>query len=138
MSAACALSRKPGELFHGKADVVVTDGFTGNAMLKLMEGFAGYMLHLVLQELIAHKVQWGPEALVRVQREIDYSEYGGALLLGVSGVVVIGHGRSNARAVANALRLAARTLDSNLCDDIVSGLEADGGGPAGPALFIVR
>jgi glycerol-3-phosphate acyltransferase PlsX len=120
---------EPGELFDGKADVVVTDGFTGNVMLKLLEGFAGYLLALVQQELTAHKVQWGPEALARVQRSADYSEYGGALLLGVSGIVVIGHGRSKARAVANALHLAARSIDSGVCQDIVAGLETEGVAP---------
>ncbi len=124
---------EPGEIFAGKVDVIVTDGFTGNAMLKLMEGLAAYLLNLVKHELAAHKVQWGPEALVRVQRGIDYSEYGGALLLGVAGVVVIGHGRSDARAVANALSVAARTLDANVSQDIVAGLEAEGGACLAPS-----
>jgi len=113
-----------GDLFQGIADVVVSDGFTGNVVLKLMEGFAGFMLGLVLRELKAHDVTWGPEALARVERNIDYSAYGGALLLGVSGIVVIGHGRSGAQAVANAISLAARTLDAGVNEDIVRGLES--------------
>ena len=124
---------EPGEIFDGKADVIVTDGFTGNVILKLLEGFAGYLLKLVKHELAAHQVQWAPEALARVQRDIDYSEYGGALLLGVAGIVVIGHGRSHGRAVANALSLAARTLDANVCQDIVLGLEAEGGSDPSPS-----
>jgi glycerol-3-phosphate acyltransferase PlsX len=124
---------EPGEIFEGKADVVVTDGFTGNAMLKLMEGFAAYLLRLVKHELVAHQVQLAPEALLRVQRDIDYSEYGGALLLGVAGIVVIGHGRSHGRAVANALSLAARTLDANVCQDIVTGLESEAAAHPDPA-----
>ena len=110
------------DLFQGKAEVLVTDGFTGNVVLKLMEGFAAFMMKLVLSELRAHDVAWGPEALAKVMRKIDYSEYGGALLLGVQGVVVIGHGRSDGNAVANALGLAARALDSGVNDDIVKGL----------------
>ena len=113
-----------GDIFAGKCDVIVTDGFTGNVVLKLLEGFAGFMLQLLEGELHKHQVQWGPEALAKVKKNIDYSEYGGALLLGVAGVVVIGHGRSDDHAVANALRLAARALDADVNKDIVAGLEA--------------
>ena len=111
-----------GDIFHNVTDVVVTDGFTGNVVLKLLENFAAFMMKLVLGELKAHDVQWGPEALAKVNKNIDYSEYGGALLLGVNGVVVIGHGRSDARAVANALGLAASALDASVNADIVQGL----------------
>ncbi|MCP3919217.1 MAG: phosphate acyltransferase PlsX [bacterium] len=113
-----------GDIFKGVCDVVVTDGFTGNVVLKLLEDFAGFMLRLVMEELQGHGgAQWGPEALAKVRRNIDYSEYGGALLLGVAGIVVIGHGRSDENAVSNALRLAARALDAGVNDDIVRGLE---------------
>lgn len=118
-----------GDLFHEKADIVVTDGFTGNVILKLLEHFAGFMMKLMMGELGKHPLlrehgDWADEALVPVKKAIDYSEYGGALLLGVSGVVVIGHGRSDARAVANALGLAASALDGDVNGDIVSGLES--------------
>lgn len=112
-----------GDIFRGAADVVVTDGFTGNVVLKLLEGFAGFLMGLVAKQLTAHDVKWGPEALAEVKRDIDYSEYGGALLLGVSGAVVIGHGRSDAQAVSNALSLAARALDADVNDDIVRALQ---------------
>jgi glycerol-3-phosphate acyltransferase PlsX len=111
------------DLFQDKAEVVVTDGFTGNVVLKLLEEFANFMLRLSMTELAARGIQGAPEALGRVKKSIDYSEYGGALLLGVSGVVVIGHGRSDDNAVANAIGLAARALDSNVNEHIVSGLE---------------
>jgi glycerol-3-phosphate acyltransferase PlsX len=110
-----------GDIFRGSADVVVTDGFTGNVALKLLEDFSSFMLHLVLSELKQHEVKWGPEALGRVRKQIDYAEYGGALLLGVKGTVVIGHGRSDANAVANALGLAARAMDSGVNDHIIQG-----------------
>ncbi|MEM1450093.1 MAG: phosphate acyltransferase PlsX [Planctomycetota bacterium] len=113
-----------GDIFRGAAEVVVTDGFTGNVVLKLLEDFAGFMMQLVLGELQGHGAQWGPEALENVHRKIDYSEYGGALLLGVNGVVVIGHGRSDARAVSNALNLARRALDADVNGKIVQGLQA--------------
>lgn len=111
-----------GDLFKGVCDVVVTDGFTGNVVLKLMEGFAGFMMKLVMDQLKAHDAQWGPEALASVHKQVDYSEYGGALLLGVNGIVVIGHGRSDPNAVSNALNLAARALDADVNGHIVAGL----------------
>ena len=111
-------------LFKGLADVIVTDGFTGNIVLKLMEEFSGFILKLVLTELKAHSVQWAPEALGKIKRNIDYAEYGGALLLGVDGIVVKGHGRSDSQAVANALMQARKALDSDVNKHIVQGLAA--------------
>lgn len=112
-----------GDVFARKAEVLVTDGFTGNVILKLLENFAGFMLGLTLQELAEHGIEGAPGAVARVRKTIDYSEYGGALLLGVAGIVIIGHGRSDDNAVANALGLAARALDSHVNDHIVQGLE---------------
>jgi len=104
-------------------DVVVTDGFTGNVILKLLEHFSGFMLGLVMGELKSHGAQeWGGEALANVRRVIDYSTYGGALLLGVKGVVIIGHGRSDEDAVANAIALACRAIDSEVNRHIEQGL----------------
>ncbi len=110
------------EIFHGAADVVVTDGFTGNVVLKLLESFGVFMLDLVLGELRAHEVQWAPQALAHIRRKIDYAEYGGALLMGVRGVVLKGHGRSDSSAVANALARAASALDAGVNQHIVAGL----------------
>ena len=110
------------DFFLDKADVVVCDGFTGNVVLKLMEGFAAFMLGSTMRELAKKGIQGGSDALGPVRRSVDYSEYGGALLLGVSGVVIIGHGKSDERAVANAIGLAARALDANVNEDIVEGL----------------
>jgi glycerol-3-phosphate acyltransferase PlsX len=111
------------DIFLNKADVVVVDGFTGNVVLKLMEGFASFMLRSAITELTRKGVQGVLEALAPVRRSVEYSEYGGALLLGVAGVVIIGHGRSDENAVANAIGLGARALDANVNDDIVQGLE---------------
>lgn len=110
------------EMFQGIADVIVTDGFTGNVVLKLLEGFAGFMMGLVLHELKAHSADYGGALLSNVQRNIDYAEYGGALLLGVAGAVVVGHGRSDARAVNNAISLAARDLEAGVNEGIVRGV----------------
>ena len=113
------------DVFLDRADVVVTDGFTGNVVLKLLEGFSGFMLHLVLAELKRHDVQWSDDALSRVRKHIDYAEYGGALLLGVNGVAVIGHGKSDDQAFANAIALAARTMDADVNEHIVAGFKSD-------------
>lgn len=106
-------------LFSGDADVVVMDGYTGNVVLKLLEGFAKFMLGLVLGELKSHGATWAPEALSNVRKNIDYAEYGGALLLGVAGAVVVGHGRSDEVAVSNALSLASNYLDAGVNEGIV-------------------
>ena len=112
-----------GDLFRGACDVVVTDGFTGNVVLKLLENFASFLFGLVLKEIDSHgEGEWGRRTLAKVGRAIDYSTYGGALLLGVDGVTVIGHGRSDAKAVANALVQAARALDARVNEHIVQGL----------------
>jgi len=113
-----------GDLFRGACEVVVCDGFTGNVVLKLMEGMAAFLFGLFTAELRQNKAEWGAAAMGKLKKKIDYAEYGGALLLGVDGVVADGHGRSDAAAVANALAVAARSLDANVNRHIVSGLAA--------------
>jgi glycerol-3-phosphate acyltransferase PlsX len=97
---------------HGDADVVVTDGFVGNVILKLTEGVLD-ILTKVLSE--AHATR-GLETLAH---EFDYAEYGGAPLLGGNGVVVIAHGRSSPKAIRNAIGVAARFVDIDLAGRIV-------------------
>ncbi len=97
------------DVFSGMVDVIVTDGFTGNVMLKLSEGLTEAMLSMIKRELTASAVTKAGAVLAKpafrnIKRRLDYSEYGGAPLLGVSRIVVIGHGRSNARAIRNAIR----------------------------------
>ncbi|MEJ7653079.1 MAG: hypothetical protein WKH64_06935 [Chloroflexia bacterium] len=92
-------------------DVVVTDGFTGNIALKSIEGTAE-VISGILREEVTRGVRNKLAALVlrpafaRVRKRLDYSEVGGAPLLGVNGAVFISHGRSNANAIRNALRVA--------------------------------
>ncbi len=112
------------EMFKHRADVMVMDGFTGNVVLKLLEGFSGFLMGLFMAELKAHQAEWAGESLAKLKGQIDYSSYGGALLLGVRAPVVIGHGRSDARAVANALQMARRTLSSGVTEAIVEGVSA--------------
>jgi phosphate acyltransferase len=99
------------DLYSGAADVVVCDGFTGNVVIKVSEGIVG-MVELMLGEEFAAMA--GPGARLAVETfahfraRVDYSEYGGAPLLGVGRPVVVGHGRSSAKAVQNAILMAAR------------------------------
>jgi len=119
------------DLLSNKAEVLVTDGFTGNVVLKLLEDVAGFMVKLTLTEIGKHGLAVPPAALAAIKKSIDYSEYGGAPLLGVNGIVIIGHGRSDENAVANALALAARALDGDVNAHIVAGLAQAGGGAGG-------
>lgn len=112
------------DLFRGTCDVLITDGFTGNVALKLMEGLSGFLLKLVAKGIAERQADFGRDLMASLQRQTDYSEYGGALLLGIRGIVVIGHGRSDGNAVANALRLADRAMAADVERHIVSGLAA--------------
>lgn len=107
----------------GQADLIVTDGFTGNVTIKVAEGVADAIYSLLKKEVATSWMgRFGffliKRALKRVWRKLDYSEYGGALLLGVNGVVVIGHGRSNARAITSAIELAVRFVRDNVLGKI--------------------
>ena len=101
------------DVFSGRADVIVCDGFTGNIALKIGEGLVEAAEQMLREELGAELVtQIGAlltrRALQRFKQRVDYAEHGGAPLLGIDGVVVIGHGRSTPQAVENGIALAAR------------------------------
>src|SRR5271170_1920229 len=101
-----------GDLFSGDVDVIVCDGFIGNIALKICEGLAVSIFDLLKKSLKSSLVSQVGAVLSQgafkgLKKTIDYTEYGGAPLLGVRGVCVIGHGRSNASAVKNAIRVAA-------------------------------
>lgn len=98
------------------ADVVITDGFTGNVVIKLAEGLGGMILGLLKQELTANlfsKVLAAglTPAFKRVRGRMDYADYGGAPLFGVQGLVIKAHGRSNARAIRSAIRVANQAAE---------------------------
>src|SRR4029078_13084350 len=101
------------DIFRGQVDVVVTDGFTGNVVLKSVEGAAEAMLDMVRDEVqrggILAKLGAAlmTTALRRLKRRTDYAEHGGAPLLGVNGVPLICHAGSNAKAMQNAFYVAA-------------------------------
>jgi len=111
------------DIFRGGVDVVVCDGFDGNVVLKTGEGVAEMVLRLIKAELGRH-VWLKPfvvplmPALRRLHRRIDYAERGGAPLLGVNGVCIIGHGRSDAYAVTNACRVAELAIQHDLVQTI--------------------
>jgi len=100
------------DLYNGNADVIICDGFVGNVALKVSEGVVQtvrYMLRESLKSTIASKVGslLAGNAFKAFKRRLDYSEYGGAPLLGVRGACIVCHGSSNANAIKNALRVAA-------------------------------
>lgn len=99
----------------GAADVVVTDGFVGNVMLKLVEGVLD-VLNKIFRESGSHA------GLNVLARQLDYAEYGGAPLLGVAGVVIIAHGSSSPKAIKNAVKVAARFVDIGLAGKMIDRL----------------
>lgn len=111
----------------GTADVVVCDGFAGNVAIKLSEGLASAIFDILKKELTADIVS-KLAALVlkpafrRIKKRLDYAEYGGAPLLGVNGITIIAHGRSNALAIKNAVRVAKQAVDQNLVEAIRAGV----------------
>jgi len=111
------------EIFNGVADVIVCDGFVGNLILKFAESFAGAVFKLLRNELsggILNKIGLAflLPAFLRLRKKITYDEYGGAPLLGISAVVYKSHGRSNARAIKNAIRESAEAAEKNMVEAI--------------------
>jgi phosphate acyltransferase len=117
------------DVYAGVADVIVCDGFTGNVALKVSEGLVDMVETLLEDELSStFSARVGSllslRAFRRFRRRVDSSEYGGAPLLGVNGVVIVGHGRSSAKAVRNAILLAARFTREQLIARIAQGLSS--------------
>ncbi|HEY0004599.1 MAG TPA: phosphate acyltransferase PlsX [Pyrinomonadaceae bacterium] len=115
------------DVFTGQVDVIVTDGFTGNVMLKLSEGLTDAMLSMIKRELTSSAMTKAGAMLARpafrnIKKRLDYSEYGGAPLLGVRQIVLIGHGSSNARAIRNAIRSAKEFSENRASERIEQGI----------------
>ncbi|HVB25841.1 MAG TPA: phosphate acyltransferase PlsX [Ktedonobacteraceae bacterium] len=111
----------------GNADVVVCDGFVGNVVLKLSEGLAETLLAMLRAEMTSSLPRKLAAAVLRpglrkIGRRLDYAEYGGVPLLGVNGSAIISHGRSNAKAIKNALRVARQTAETGVAAAIAEGL----------------
>lgn len=107
------------DLYNGHVDVIVCDGFVGNVALKISEGLVEAVRFLLKESLTSTITsQVGAllarKAFTNFGRKLDYSEYGGAPLLGLRGVAIVGHGRSNANAIKNAIRVAKEFYESGI------------------------
>lgn len=134
---------EPKEVTKGAADIVVTDGFTGNIMVKTTEAVAAFIPRLIKRTFsnplsIVGLILLLPALIVALpgllllgpgvqalRKRLDYAEYGGALLMGVDGVVIAAHGRSNAKAIKNAIRQARRAAEVDILSTIKAGLQED-------------
>ena len=115
------------DILRGAADVVVTDGFTGNVALKLLEGTISTILDSLRAEITATTTGKLGGLLIRpaarrLRHRLDPDTFGGAYLLGLRGLAVIAHGNSSRTAIANAIRLAARGVDHDVVGRLVSRL----------------
>ncbi len=132
---------EPKEMSRGEADVVVSDGFTGNLVVKTAESVISFVVRLLKREMLSGPLPKLalvlmlpglllalPGALLllpglrRVAKRTDYAEYGGGLLLGVDGVVIVGHGRSNAKAIKNAIRQGREAVAAQVLPAIKAGM----------------
>jgi glycerol-3-phosphate acyltransferase PlsX len=117
------------DLYNGKVDVIVADGFVGNVALKISEGVAN-LVRTTLKESLKATITRQVGALLSrsaftdFKKRLDHTEYGGAPLLGVKGVCIITHGSSNANAMKNAIRVAAEFSESGVNASIERGLAA--------------
>ena len=126
------------DLFSGRSDCIICDGFVGNVLLKVFESFSD-TLSEIMERKVKHNILsligafFLKPALDELQRESDYSEAGGAPLLGINGIVIIGHGGSNAKAIRNGIRVAGSAVESDINGQIMRELEqlqAPGNEPA--------
>ncbi|WP_408956535.1 phosphate acyltransferase PlsX [Natroniella sp. ANB-PHB2] len=116
------------DIFTGEYDVVLADGFVGNIVLKTSEGLVKSLFKIIKQEIEA---SWLTKlgglllkpAFSRVKKKMDYTEYGGAPLLGVDGIVIISHGSSNAKAIKNAIKIAQESIEAKLIDSIKANID---------------
>jgi phosphate acyltransferase len=123
------------DILSGRFDVVVCDGYTGNVLLKFLESVGSVLLDVIKEELPrGRRGKVGSAFLInnlrRIKKRLDHAEHGGALLLGVDGVCVIGHGSSKALSVLSALRLAHSAANHHVMDDLHALSEPAGGAVA--------
>jgi glycerol-3-phosphate acyltransferase PlsX len=115
------------DITNGSADVIVTDGFTGNVALKSIEGAAKATMLAAVEAIKSNPVSkfgglLARRSLLKVREEVDPNTTGGALLLGLRGVSVIAHGSSTAEGIAAAIRLAARSAEGNVTSEIATAI----------------
>jgi len=121
------------DVFGGEVDVIVCDGFTGNVTLKISEGLVDMvetLLHDELSSTFGTRVGdvLSRRAFRRFRKRVDYSEYGGAPLVGLNGLCVVGHGRSSSKAVRNAVVMAARFVTDGLIPRLAQDVALSGAG----------
>ncbi len=114
---------EPKEVYRGDADVVVTDGFSGNVFIKTSEAVASFLTKTIRSEIKVSFISsigglLAKPAFSRVGKKLDSSEYGAALLLGVDALVFIGHGRSNSKAMFNAIRMARQAVQNDVLNAV--------------------
>jgi glycerol-3-phosphate acyltransferase PlsX len=120
---------EPIGMVHAEADVLICDGFVGNVVAKTIEATGSIMLEALRDEIMRNMFRKLGGLILRqafrdVYRQFDPFEIGGVPLLGVNGVVIIGHGRSNALAIKNAIRQAKQAVDGGIVDAIREGISA--------------
>ena len=116
------------DITEGKADVVVCDGFVGNVVLKFAEGLAKGMFSMIKHQMTSNLRSKMGAALVKpsltdLKKKLDYSEYGGAPLLGTKHITIISHGSSDAKAIKNALRVAKECIEFRVIGAISDSIE---------------
>jgi glycerol-3-phosphate acyltransferase PlsX len=116
------------DLFSGKCDVIVCDGFVGNIALKVTESVVETMQEFLKRHLLRNPLSklgliFLKSSFARFKKEMDYAEYGGAPLLGVNGIVIIGHGRSSAKAIKNAVRVAKAEVERKFNEKIIEAIK---------------
>jgi phosphate acyltransferase len=118
------------DIYNGRCDVVVTDGFTGNVCLKISESLAEMLTSMIREELNRDVLAkagavLAQGAFARMKRRVDYTEMGGAPLLGINGASIICHGASPVKAIKNALRVATEWVRNDVNEHIKTALEAE-------------
>jgi phosphate acyltransferase len=118
------------DIYNGRCDVVVTDGFTGNVCLKVSESLAEMLTSMIREELTRDVLSkagavLAQRAFARMKRRVDYTEMGGAPLLGINGASIICHGASPVKAIKNALRVATEWVKNDVNEHIKTALEAE-------------
>jgi len=119
-----------GDIFNGSVDVIVCDGFSGNLVLKASEGVASAITHILKSQIKSSPLKMLGGIMLKgafsnLKKKMDYAEYGGAPLLGVNKVSIISHGKSNDRAIENALYQALNAVESKVCEHIAGRFEKD-------------
>ncbi len=119
------------DIFSGEVDVAVCDGFVGNIALKLSEGLALSLTRILKRELLSNGILsklgvfLAKTAFVKFKKRIDYSEYGGAPVLGLRGVCIVGHGSSNEKAICSGIKIAIASIENGTNDRLIDALQAN-------------